>query len=152
MSRHPLRHIFLGTAATVGGVVLLLSLKPGTPSAAAALPPTAPAQSAAPPAGSDSGSAKSRTVTGDAVRTDFGPVQVRITVTGPRITAAAAVRQPNGTPRSRSVSAGAIPALNKEAVAAQSARIDAISGASYTSDGYRRSLQSALDKLGRAGV
>jgi uncharacterized protein with FMN-binding domain len=56
-----------------------------------------------------------------------------------------AVRTPDGNPRDRAIARYAVPQLRQEALAAQSAHIDSVSGASYTSDGYRRSLQSALD-------
>jgi uncharacterized protein with FMN-binding domain len=82
------------------------------------------------------------------VQTGCGPVQVRITLSGGKITAATAVQAPGSTPRSRQITADAVPKLNQEAVTAQSARIDAVSGASYTSQGYTQSLQSALDKAG----
>ncbi|MFD8964746.1 FMN-binding protein [Streptomyces sp. NPDC059568] len=94
--------------------------------------------------GADSGSgAGARTVLGDAVDTQYGPVQVQITVSGGRITKAETVQIPGG-----SISANAVPRLNEAAVTAQNARIDAVSGASYTSQGYQDSLQSALDKAG----
>ncbi|MCC3652941.1 FMN-binding protein [Streptomyces sp. S07_1.15] len=102
--------------------------------------PAAPETTTAPPA--------TRSVTGDTVRTEHGPVQVRITLTGSRITAAAALQSPAGDPRSEQISSTAIPRLNQDTLAAQSADIDTVSGATYTSDGYRQSLQSALDRAG----
>ncbi|WP_405986642.1 FMN-binding protein [Streptomyces sp. NBC_00872] len=95
-------------------------------------------------AGTGSGAgAAVRTVLGDAVDTQYGPVQVQITLSGGRITKAEAVQSPGG-----SISANAVPRLNEAAVTARNARIDAVSGASYTSKGYQDSLQSALDKAG----
>ena len=91
-----------------------------------------------------SGAAK--TVTGAAWPTIYGPVQVRITVSGGRITAAAATEYPTGTSRDVQINLFAIPQLNSEAVAAGNAQIDAVSGATYTSQGYLGSLQNALDK------
>ncbi|WP_460120183.1 FMN-binding protein [Streptomyces phaeofaciens] len=97
---------------------------------------------------SGSGSAQaSGTFTGDAVQTDYGPVQVRITVAGGKITKAEAVQQPKGG-QSDQISGNAVPKLNQAAVAAGSADIDAVSGATYTSGGYKESLQSALDQAG----
>ncbi|WP_031041457.1 FMN-binding protein [Streptomyces sp. NRRL F-5650] len=141
---HPVRRAVLAGAATVSGIVLLLSLKPASgpgsaPAAGGAAPPVA-AQS--PQGGRDAGA---RTVTGEAVRTQYGPVQVRLTVSGGRITGAEAVQAPAGGQSDR-VTADAVPKLNRAAVAAGSADIDAVSGATYTSAGYRQSLQSALDK------
>ncbi len=79
--------------------------------------------------------------------TQYGNVQVRLTVSGGRITAAEAVQAPKGGVSDQKT-ALAVPRLNQAAVAAQSADIDAVSGATYTSTGYRQSLQSALDKAG----
>jgi uncharacterized protein with FMN-binding domain len=86
-------------------------------------------------------------VTGDATQTQYGTVQVRITVAGGRITKAEAVQAPKGG-LSDQKTAMAVPKLNQEAVAAGTAHIDAVSGATYTSTGYRQSLQSALDQAG----
>ncbi|MEU1666113.1 FMN-binding protein [Streptomyces sparsogenes] len=155
--KHPLRRIVLGTAATVSGVVLLLALKqPGSEPVAAAGPGSPAGQGsttapAAPPAtgGRDGdGGGGGRTVTGDAARTQYGPVQVSVTVSGGRITAATAVKTPDSGPRSEQIAASSVPKLNQAALTAQSAKIDTVSGATYTSEGYRKSLQSALDKAG----
>ncbi|WP_435210302.1 FMN-binding protein [Streptomyces sp. bgisy034] len=89
-----------------------------------------------------------RTVTGSTAETKYGPVQVRITLTGSRITEATAVRSPDETARSRDINSTAVPKLNQETLQAQSADIDTVSGATYTSAGYRQSLQSALDRAG----
>lgn len=140
---HPIRRTVLAAAATVSGVVLLLSLKPASDPAAA------PAAGAAPgrPAAGASAPAGARTVTGDAVRTPYGPVRVRITVAAGRIVRAEAVQAPSGGLSGQKTEL-AVPRLGREAVAAGSADIDAVSGATYTSTGYRRSLQSALDRAG----
>jgi uncharacterized protein with FMN-binding domain len=91
-----------------------------------------------------------QTVTGDVAQTQYGPVQVRITVSGGKITKSEVVQIPSGG-RSTEVSNASVPKLNQEAVAAGSANIDAVSGASYTSAGYKKSLQSALDKAKASG-
>ncbi|MFE2543628.1 FMN-binding protein [Actinacidiphila glaucinigra] len=98
--------------------------------------------------GKQGGAPARKTVTGDAAQTSYGPVQVKITVEGGRIVSAAAVQAPAGTPTSDQLTATAVPELNQAAVTAQSAQIDTVSGASFTSEGYRKSLQSALDKAG----
>ncbi|MDX3692841.1 FMN-binding protein, partial [Streptomyces europaeiscabiei] len=98
----------------------------------------------------DSGAGQStgtQVLTGSAIKTDYGPVQVRVTVTDGKITGAEALQQPTGG-RSTQISGTAIPQLNKNAVSAGSADIDAVSGATYTSGGYQQSLQSALDQAG----
>lgn len=86
------------------------------------------------------------TFTGDAADTRYGPVQVQITVVDGKITAATAVEYPQNDHRDQEINAYAIPVLEQETVAAQSAGIDLVSGATYTSDGYQQSLQSALDQ------
>ncbi|MCQ4201433.1 FMN-binding protein [Streptomyces coelicoflavus] len=145
---HPVRRAVLAGAATVSGIVLLLSLKPasdpGSASAAGGAVPPVAAQS--PQGGRGAGA---DTVTGDAARTQYGPVQVRLTVSDGKITRAEAVQAPKGGQSDR-VTADAVPKLNQAAVAAGSADIDAVSGATYTSAGYVKSLQSALDKAAAA--
>ncbi|WP_030343996.1 FMN-binding protein [Streptomyces sp. NRRL S-1022] len=141
----PLRRIVLASAATVSGMVLLLALKPHTP------PPlvTAGTKSPAAAGGSAPGRAGgSRTATGDSVQTRWGPVRVRVTVEDGRLTDVTAVSYPEDNPRDREINGYALPQLRREALAAQSAQIDSVSGATYTSDGYRQSLQSALDSAG----
>lgn len=89
-------------------------------------------------------STAARTYTGDAVQTRWGIVQVQITVKNGKVTAAQAIQHPTGG-RNDEINAYAVPILNSEAVAAQSARIDSVSGATVTSNGYTTSVQSALD-------
>jgi uncharacterized protein with FMN-binding domain len=84
--------------------------------------------------------------TGQAVSTAYGPMQVQATLTGGRITGVKVLQQTNLGSLSQQIDASAIPQLTQEALTAQSARIHAVSGASYTSAGYIQSLQSALDK------
>ncbi|MFF7555975.1 FMN-binding protein [Streptomyces olivaceus] len=146
---HPVRRAVLAGAATVSGIVLLLSLKPasdpGSASAAGGAAP--PAAAEAPQGGRGAGTG---TVTGDAADTQYGPVQVRLTVSGGKVTVAEAVQAPKGG-QSDQVTADAVPKLNQAAVTAGTADIDAVSGATYTSAGYKQSLQSALDKAAAAG-
>ncbi|WP_260614446.1 FMN-binding protein [Streptomyces sp. WAC02707] len=147
---HPVRRAVLAGAATVSGIVLLLSLKPASdPGAASAAGGAAPPVAAQSPQGGrgEGAGAGAGTFTGDAVDTQYGPVQVRLTVSGGRITGAEAVQAPEGG-RSTQVTADAVPKLNQAAVIAGGADIDAVSGATYTSAGYKQSLQSALDKAG----
>ncbi|OPF79983.1 FMN-binding protein [Streptomyces antioxidans] len=157
--KHPLRRIVVGTAATVSGVVLLLALKQPGSGGGQAVAETQPGQ--APPAaataqpggggagagaGDGAGAGGARTVTGDTVQTQYGPVQVSLTVNGGKITAAQAVKTPDSGPQSDQIAKTAVPKLNQQAVAA--AKVDTVSGATYTSEGYAKSLQSALDKAG----
>ncbi|MDX6223549.1 MAG: hypothetical protein QOD91_2603, partial [Frankiales bacterium] len=87
------------------------------------------------------------TVTGAAYDVSYGIVQVRVVFKGSRIVDVTAVSLPSGG-RSSDISAMAAPQLRQEALTAQSANINAVSGASYTSAGYAKSLQSAIDKAG----
>lgn len=109
-----------------------------TPGSGPATAPTASATAPAVPA-------TPVTVNGTAVDTPYGPVQVQLTVQAGRIRTATAIAYPDGSGRDRAINSSAIPRLQAETVSAQSARIDAVSGATYTSDGYLKSLQSALD-------
>ncbi|CAM5663925.1 FMN-binding protein [Streptomyces violaceorubidus] len=146
---HPVRRAVLAGAATVSGIVLLLSLKPASdPGSASAAGGAAPPVAAPSPQGGR-GAGAAGTVTGDAASTQYGPVQVRLTVSGGKITKAEAVQAPRGGQSDR-VTADAVPKLNRAAVAAGTADIDAVSGATYTSAGYVKSLQSALDKAAAA--
>jgi hypothetical protein len=92
------------------------------------------------------GTAGATTVTGAAASTIYGPVQVQIMVKGGKVTAAKAVEYPQDTPRDSQINAFAIPVLDRETVSVGSATIDMVSGATYTSQGYRTSLQNALDQ------
>ncbi|GAA2792658.1 FMN-binding protein [Kitasatospora sp. CM 4170] len=151
-----MRRAVVTCTATAAGVVLLLSLKPhdgggagsAAPPSAALAPSDADSSSgSSSSSGSGSGSGSTvRTVTGDAVSTRYGPVQVKVTLDGTKITKVDVVQYPTHDHRDREINASAIPVLNEEALAAQSADVDVVSGATYTSDGYTRSLQSALDR------
>jgi uncharacterized protein with FMN-binding domain len=88
------------------------------------------------------------TVDGPVVDTRYGPVQVEVTVANGQLTAVTALQLPDEDRRSASISSRAEPILQSEALSAQSAAIDGVSGATYTSDGYEQSLQAALDSAG----
>ncbi|SED02813.1 FMN-binding domain-containing protein [Streptomyces sp. 3213] len=143
----PLRRIVLASAVTASGLVMLLALKPHTAPEVASAPQVV---SSPAPSGSASGKAVAgtKTVTGETAQTRWGPVQVKITVTNGKITDVTAVQSPSDNPRDQEINSYALPQLKSEALAAQSAKIDTVSGATYTSDGYRQSLQSALDSAG----
>ena len=103
---------------------------------------------AAPAAPQPSGSGTATTVTGSTASTRWGDVQVSITVTDGKITAVDVPEYPTGNGKDREINADALPVLTQETLAAQSADIDMVSGATVTSQGYLQSLQSALDKAG----
>ena len=164
-----MKRAILTILGTVSGLVLLLSFKThpasstGTGAAATAPTPTATedsgsgSSSASP--GTSSGSAgkstsksggsSTRTVTGNSIDTRWGPVQLRVTLKDGKITKIETLRIPDENPRDQEINSFAVPQLNQEALSAQSAQIDTVSGATVTSEGYIQSLQSALDKAGR---
>jgi FMN-binding domain len=154
-----MRRVILAIVSTVAGLVLLLTFKThstsgtGSPPAAIGTPSAGQSgagQSGAGQSGAGQGAGGSTTgattVTGTAASTIYGPVQVQIMVKGGKVTAAKAVEYPQGTPRDSQINAFAIPVLDREAASVGSAKIDMVSGATYTSQGYITSLQSALDQ------
>jgi uncharacterized protein with FMN-binding domain len=155
------RRIVTWALSTVAVLVLLFGYKTSTsgPAPAAAISPGAPAPgsgavgsaSGAGPgsgAGGATGSAAGRTYTGAVASTRWGDVQVAVTVADGKITGVQVPEYPDGNRRDEEINAQALPTLTAETLAAQSAKIDMVSGATVTSDGYLRSLQSALDQAG----
>lgn len=166
-----MKRAFAAIVATVAGLVLLLGFKTHSarqslqpPLAATASSPPAPQTSApisAPPATAPSSSGppakkpsaaapsaqpQTRTVTGASIGTRYGNVQVQVKFTGTQITDVVPVRLPDSNDVDLQIDQQVVPILIQETLTAQSANIQAVSGATYTSDGYIRSLQSALDK------
>ena len=154
-----MRRVILAVTGTIAGLVALLSFKSHAPS----LPAAATTGTSG---GSSSSSTSSTTVqgefptgsqaanlppeetalTGHVANTVYGPVQVQLIVRHSKIIKVAVLQQPTTTIHDIQIGQFAFPALISETLKAQSARIDAVSGASYTSAGYIQSLQSALDK------
>jgi uncharacterized protein with FMN-binding domain len=87
-----------------------------------------------------------RTVTGPDLPNDYGDVQVQLTLDGTRIIDVKALQLPHDRPRSYEISLAAAPLLREEVLHAQSANIDLVSGATYTSQSYAQSVQAALDQ------
>jgi len=87
-----------------------------------------------------------RTIDGPVIGTRYGDVEVQITIRAGKLIDVQALKLPSDRSRSVRISAQAGPVLRREALQAQSANIQMVSGASYTSDGYRKSLQGALDQ------
>jgi len=114
-----------------------------TPSTSTTVAPTATASPSTTTAPSTS-----RTATGVAVNYSWGVLSVSVTATGRTITKVGiASIDDGGNPRSQSIDQQSIPLLEQQAMQAQSANIQGVSGASYTSAGFQQSLQSALTKL-----
>lgn len=165
-----MRRITWWSLSTLTALVLLFSYHTSTSSRAPTMASpvlgqaNAPSQtttpSDAPTSGSSSGSSSgasagssgsssstaARTYDGAAVSTRYGNVQVQITVANGKITAARVLQVPWSDHRDQQISSAAVPILNQESVASQNANIDMVSGATYTSDGYMQSLQSAIDQ------
>ncbi|MCF3143461.1 FMN-binding protein [Streptomyces platensis] len=143
-----MRRAVLTAASTSALVILLLTLKPhhnAGLTGEAAPPDTTPAPAPTGPAHHGTHHANG-TYTGAPISTRYGTVQVAATVKAGKLTAVKVLRAPSENSRDREIAAYALPRLTHEALSIHSARIDAVSGASYTSAGYIRSLQSALDQ------
>lgn len=144
--------------ATVAGTAALVAFRPH---AAATTPPavattTASAsssrvssQSSSASSSSSASGSGSKAYLGAVEPNQYGNVQVKITVSGGKITDVEAVQLPQNDPRSSEISSSVAPTLREEALQAQSAQIDFVSGATYTSTGYQASLASAV---GQAGI
>ena len=165
-----MRRVILAVTGTVAGLVALLSFKSHAPSVAAAATggpggaSSSPGASSA-PGGSSSGGSSATTVPGEfptgslaaglpagetavdghVASTVYGPVQIQLIMNNGKIVKVAVLEQPTNTIHDIQLGAFAFPKLISETLAAQTAKIDAVSGASYTSAGYIQSLQSALD-------
>lgn len=97
---------------------------------------------------SSSGQAGTQSINGTAVETPYGVVQIKLTVNGQKITDVSYVQLTAYDGRSQEINSYAAPILVQETLSAQSANINAVSGATFTSEGYAQSLQSALDQAG----
>lgn len=138
-------------ASTVAGLAVALGFQPHTPAAAhSAAAVTATTAGSASPTITTASSTTSTTVTSDVVPNQYGNVQLKVTVKAGKVTGIQALQVPQNDPKSAEINAYAVPQLTQSALSAQSADIDAVSGATYTSDSYRTALQSALDKAGLA--
>ena len=150
-----MRRVVLAVTGTIAGLVALLSFKSHSP--------TVPVAATTGTGGSSSSSSSSRTIpgefqsvagpltagetaiTGKVANTAYGPVQVQLVVKSNKIVKVAILEQPTNTIRDIQIGEFAFPKLISETLSAQNAKIDAVSGASYTSAGYISSLQSAVD-------
>ena len=132
-----------GLAATLG-----FSAHPNAPSAVAGTTTTTTQPATTSTSAAKSSSSSGKTVTGPAVSTRYGNVQLKVTISGGKITDIQAVQLPAQDPKSSQISSYAEPQLRQSALSAQSANVSVVSGATYTSDGYRTALQAALDSAG----
>lgn len=111
-----------------------------------ALAPATPSPTPAPSATPAAGQTASRTITGPVIPTRYGDVQLRVTLTHGRISDITPLQLPVDRQRSAYISSVAAPILRDEALQAQSAQIDLLSGATYTSEAYAESIQAVLDQ------
>jgi uncharacterized protein with FMN-binding domain len=160
-----MKRVVLSLLGTVAGLVALLDFK----SHGQAVHATGPLPSAGLPASSSSGpgsgtgrsgtsapaspasspsASGTQTVAGDAIETRYGIVQVQVTVSGGKIDNVKFLQLTAYDDRSAEINGQAAPILLQETLAAQSTQIDTVSGATFTSEGYLQSLQSALDRAG----
>ena len=159
-----MRRVILAVTGTIAGLVALLSFKSHVPS----VPVAATGGSGGSSSSSSSSSSGGQTqtvpgefpqgslaknlpagetaVNGNAANTAYGPVQIQLIEKDKKIVKVAVLVQPQNTLHDIQIGAMAFPRLISETLAAQNGKIDAVSGASYTSAGYIQSLQSALDK------
>jgi uncharacterized protein with FMN-binding domain len=144
-----MRRIALWFLSTTAAVTLLFGYHTSTSGPASAADETVVAAPAAPGTNPSAVTPSAGTTfTGTVAQTRWGPVQVRITVSGGKVTDVAVPQYPTGNGKDREINADALPELTRETLSAQSADIDMVSGATVTSQGYLTSLQSALDQAG----
>jgi uncharacterized protein with FMN-binding domain len=148
-----MRRAAIALVLTAAGLVPLLRYHPSTATVPSAVSTSSggstPSGASTPSAGSSpstgsSSSSGTRTVTGSEVETEFGPYRVQVTFNGSTITDVQMVETPQDR-RSQRIAQSAAPTLRQEALQAQSARIDTVSGATATSEAYAQSLQAAID-------
>jgi uncharacterized protein with FMN-binding domain len=152
--------------ATLGGLALLLNFHTAgsagprvgaipttatTPAAGSSPPPSGGTNPTTPttqltPTTTVPGGAGARQLDGPVISTQYGDVQVRVILSNGKITDVQPLQMPFDRRRSQEISQAAAPLLHDEVLQAQSAQIDLISGATYSSDAYQRSLQAALDQ------
>lgn len=151
--------VTLGTLAGVAGV---LGFNPDAPNMSASSTTSAKssstgsastkAKAAATPAATTEAvvaapATTSGTINGKTIQTRFGPIQLSATVANGQLTSIKALQVPSNDGRSLQISNYSIPQLTDQAISAQSASIQGVSGATYTTQGYKQSLQSILDQL-----
>ena len=158
-----MRRVILAVTGTIAGLVALLSFKSHVPSVPVAATTGGSGGSSSSSSSSSGGQtttvpgefpqgslaknlpAGETAVDGNAANTAYGPVQIQLIERNSKIVKVAVLVQPQNTLHDIQIGAAAFPKLISETLTAQSAKIDAVSGASYTSAGYIQSLQNALD-------
>jgi|HubBroStandDraft_6_1064221.scaffolds.fasta_scaffold1735513_1 uncharacterized protein with FMN-binding domain len=150
-----MRRVIFAIVGTIAGLAALLSFKSHEPATVAATSGATGATGATGAAGTTGATgaatatgkppAGERDIDGNVANTVYGPVQVQVVVKDSKIVDVKILEQPSSTANDLQIGQFAFPQLIKETLAAQSAHVDSVSGATYTSGGYVQSLQSALD-------
>ena len=161
-----MRRVILAVTGTIAGLVALLSFKSHVPSAPVAATTGTGGTSTSSTSPSSSGGGQTEVVpgafpqgsiaknlpagetavNGKVASTSYGPVQIQLIKRNGKIVKVAVLMQPTNTLNDVQIGKFAFPKLISETLAAQNGKIDAVSGATYTSAGCVQSLQSALDK------
>jgi uncharacterized protein with FMN-binding domain len=144
-------HTSLGGGGGGGGITTALAPPAPLPSAGASVagqsgPTASPTGSSSAGPQQSAGSTVNGTFTGGTADTRWGPVQVQIVVQNSKIVNATALQYPNGNGHDAEINSWAVPQLQQATVSTNGNNFDALSGATVTSDGYKSSLQSALDQ------
>jgi uncharacterized protein with FMN-binding domain len=134
--------------STVTVVVLMFGYHTSTSGTLTTASPPAVVGSSSTGGSTSTTKSTSSTVTGDVAQTQWGPVQVALTVSAGQVTDVQVVQYPSGNPKDEQINGYALPVLIQETLDAQSADVDMVSVATVTSVGYQQSLQSALDQAG----
>jgi uncharacterized protein with FMN-binding domain len=150
-----MRRIVMWLMGTVAAVALLFSYRTSTSGPMGGAGVVAAAPRVVSTGDSNTGAASQPladgVVNGAVARTRWGPVQVQVQLASDRIVDVRVLQQPNGNRTDAEINSYALPQLREQVLRAQSANVDGVSGATVTSDGYRQSLQSALDAAHFAG-
>ena len=156
------KRAMVASLLTTAALILLISFKTPAPTtfgtggnAPVVIPSTAAGATGQPGASSPAGVTGTKgsytgQITGSAVQIPFGTVQVQVTFQAGKITDVQAIQMPSNQRHSAEISSAVAPMLHDEVLQAQSAQVNTISGATYTSQGYIQSLQSALDQAATA--
>lgn len=153
----PVKRIVLWVLSTLSTVVVLFGYHTSTSSVMATSTGStfSGSEQGQPTSGSTSGSTSPSTsgssntsVTGQVAHTQWGPVQVQLDVSGSTITHVSILQYPNGNGRDVEIANYALPQLIQDTLDSQGHDVSMVSGATYTSQGYLQSLQSALDQAG----
>jgi uncharacterized protein with FMN-binding domain len=148
-----MQRVILAVAGTVAGLVALLTFRSHVPSSSSAAASTGAGSASGTSNGAGGGpiinarvTAGERAIDGNVANTAYGPVQVQVLVKNAKIVNVNILVQPSSTVHDLQIGQMSFPQLVSETIKAQSGKIDSVSGATYTSGGYIKSLQSAIDK------